>query len=112
MNYDELSSLGKMAYARYRDTPPTITADQVQALTRLTTTEKNFILGIIQKNFKHPILYIYIMSLLVHVNSMDNIMLDHHGQLMYDTYHLLLHTYMYNDHQNSNHPTYTLQIYS
>lgn len=26
MNYDELSSLGKMAYARYRDTPPTITA--------------------------------------------------------------------------------------
>lgn len=46
MNYDELSSLGKMAYARYRDTPPTITAEQVQALTRLTTAEKNFILGV------------------------------------------------------------------
>ena len=46
MNYDELSSLGKMAYARYRDTPPTITSEQVQALTRLTTAEKNYILGV------------------------------------------------------------------
>lgn len=46
MNYEELSSLGKMAYARYRDTPPTITADHVQALTRLTTEEKNYILGV------------------------------------------------------------------
>lgn len=46
MNYDELSSLGKMAYARYRDTAPTITAEQVQALSRLTTAEKNFILGV------------------------------------------------------------------
>lgn len=46
MNYDELSSLGKMAYARYRDPNPTITAEQVQALTRLTTEEKNYILGV------------------------------------------------------------------
>jgi len=46
MNYDELSSLGKMAYARYRDTPPRLPQEQVQALTRLTTAEKNYILGV------------------------------------------------------------------
>ena len=45
MNYNELSSLGKLAYARYRADPPTITAEQVNALFKLTTTEKNFILG-------------------------------------------------------------------
>ena len=46
MNYNDLSSLGIMAYARYRDTPPTITAEQVQALIKLTTEEKNYILGV------------------------------------------------------------------
>lgn len=46
MIYSELSSLGKMAYARYRANPPTITAEQVQQLTKLTETEINFILGV------------------------------------------------------------------
>lgn len=46
MNYNDLSSLGKMAFSRYRDTPPTITAEQIQALIKLTNEEKNFILGV------------------------------------------------------------------
>ena len=46
MNYDELSSLGKMAYARYNDSNPTITEAQVRSLTKLTESEINFILGV------------------------------------------------------------------
>ncbi len=46
MNYSELSSLGKMAYARYRANPPTITSEQVQQLTKLTQDEINFILKV------------------------------------------------------------------
>lgn len=47
MIYNELSSLGKMAYARYRANPPTITAEQVQMLSKLSTEEINFILGVL-----------------------------------------------------------------
>ena len=44
MNYAELSSLGKMAYARY--TAGTITVEQVNSLTKLTSEETAFITGV------------------------------------------------------------------
>ncbi len=46
MNYDELSSLGKMAYARYNDPNPTITEAQLRSLTKLTDEEITCILGV------------------------------------------------------------------
>lgn len=44
MNYAELSSLGKMAYARF--IAGTITAEQVNQLSKLSADEKAFITGV------------------------------------------------------------------
>lgn len=48
-SYSQLSSLGKIIYARYRANPPTITSTQVQqfvTLGRITQDEADFILGV------------------------------------------------------------------